>query len=137
MALRSISKKMKVTAAQRVVMTLAGVEREVAYTNVDTARRMRGCFSASDERCGSCGRVWTFLFLPAAIFSLEEPASDLPGALGRPPHRSGAHQRTSIREQSVDKARRLMGETAGTLDVRGYCSRRFHVQSFGHVFQGQ
>ena len=21
------------------------------------------------------------------------------------------------------------------LDVRGYCSRRFHVQSFGHVFQ--
>ena len=24
---------------------------------------------------------------------------------------------------------------ARLLDVRGYCSRRFHVQSFGHVFQ--
>ena len=31
--------------------------RGVAYTNVDTARRMRGCFSASNEGFVSCGRV--------------------------------------------------------------------------------
>eukprot|EP00964_Phaeocystis_antarctica_P012293 scaffold6794_cov58-Phaeocystis_antarctica.AAC.3 len=31
--------------------------RGLAYTNVDTARRMRGCFSASDERFVSCGRA--------------------------------------------------------------------------------
>eukprot|EP00964_Phaeocystis_antarctica_P024271 scaffold13604_cov26-Phaeocystis_antarctica.AAC.1 len=31
--------------------------RGVAYTNVDTARRMRGCFSASHERFVSCRRA--------------------------------------------------------------------------------
>ena len=104
-ALRGISKKMKVAAAQRVVVSLraqqcslvgdhldgsfcssmaaAGTHlpahlpkktaelggcmvmgrspwagwRGVAYTNVDTARRMRGSFSASDECVVSCGRV--------------------------------------------------------------------------------
>ena len=104
-ALRGITKKMEVAAAQRVVVSLraqqcslvgdhldgsfcssmaaAGTHlpahlppltvelggcmvmgrclsagwRGVAYTNVDTARRMRGSFSASDERFVSCGRV--------------------------------------------------------------------------------
>ena len=104
-ALRGISKKMKVAAAQRVVVSLraqqcslvgdhldgsfcssmaaAGTHlpahlppltvelggcmvmgrclwagwRRVAYTNVDTARRMGDGFSASDERFVSCERV--------------------------------------------------------------------------------
>ena len=104
-ALRGITKKMEVAAAQRVVVSLrvqqcslvgdhldgsfcssmaaAGTHlpahlppltvelvgcmvmgtclwagrRGVAYTNVDTARRMRGSFSASDERFVSCERV--------------------------------------------------------------------------------
>ena len=104
-ALRGISKKMKVAAAQRVVVSLraqqcslvgdhldgsfcssmaaAGTHlpahlpplteelggcmvmgrclwagwRGVAYTNVDTARRMRGSFSASDQSFVSCERV--------------------------------------------------------------------------------
>ena len=38
-------------------MHFGGVERGRAYTNVDTARRMRGGFSASDERFVSCERV--------------------------------------------------------------------------------
>ena len=104
-ALRGISKKMKVAAAQRVVVSLrsqqcslvgdhldgsfcssmaaAGTHlpahlppltvvlrgcmvmgrclwagwRGVAYTNVDTARRMGEGFSASDEPFTACGRV--------------------------------------------------------------------------------
>ena len=104
-ALRGITEKMEVAAAQRVVVSLraqqcslvgdhldgsfcssmaaAGTHlpahlpplteelwgckltgrspwagwRGVAYTNVDTARRMRGSFSASDERFVSCERV--------------------------------------------------------------------------------
>jgi len=47
-------------------------------------------------------------------------ASSVDGALGRPPHRSGApHQRTPIREHPEHKARLFMSETAGTCtDVR-------------------
>ena len=37
--------------------------RRVAYTNVDTARRMRGCFNASDDWFVSCGRVEVLISL--------------------------------------------------------------------------
>ena len=42
----------------------------------------------------------------------KHPSVTFPGALGRPPHRSAAHQRTSIHEQTAHKARLLMGEIA-------------------------
>ena len=83
--------------------------RGVAYTNVDTARRMRGCFSASDERFvakqvrGSRG--WKFLFLACDRMWLEAPASDLPWGPRAAPAPVPAHLRTSIHGQLVDKAR--------------------------------
>ena len=43
------------------------------------------------------------------IFSRTGFAPSVPGALGRPPHRSAAHQRTFVRDYPVDKARLLMG----------------------------
>ena len=43
---------------------------------------------------------------------MKHPPVTFPGALGRPAHRSAAHQRTFVHEQTVDKARLLMGETA-------------------------
>ena len=56
---------------------------------------------------------WKFLQYFSHFVLLEVPVT-FPGALGRPLHRSAAHQRTSVREQTVDKARLLMGETACT-----------------------
>eukprot|EP00964_Phaeocystis_antarctica_P004852 scaffold2630_cov57-Phaeocystis_antarctica.AAC.2 len=44
-------------------------------------------------------------FLRLTKTDLKDPPVTFPGALGRPPHRSAAHQRTSIHEQTVDKAR--------------------------------
>ena len=51
-----------------------------------------------------------------------------PGALGRPPHRSAAHQRTFVREPSAHKARLLTGETADS-------GRIFHSFFLVVVFQ--
>jgi hypothetical protein len=50
--------------------------------------------------CSSLVREGAFLFLAAAIFSVEAPASAMPWGptVGWPPHRSAAHQRTSIHD---------------------------------------
>ena len=82
--------------------------RGVAYTNVDTARRMRGSFSASDDRFVSSlvRQGGISYFLPRQFSELKDPPVPCLGALGRPPHRSAAHQRTS---RSVNKLRAVEG----------------------------
>ena len=89
--------------------------RGVAYTNVDTARRMRGCFSASDERFVRLVREGgSSYFCHVTKEKLKHPPVTFPGALGRPPHRSAAHQRTSIHEHPAHKPRLFMGLTRGS-----------------------
>ena len=54
--------------------------RGVAYTNVDTARRMRGSFSASDERFTLCGRVEvSSYFIVVTKTDLKDPPVPCPG----------------------------------------------------------
>ena len=75
--------------------------RGVAYTNVDTARRMGEGFH--DQTTGS-SRVggWKFLFLPRDKFSLEGVASDLPWGPGvaRAPVRGPSGDCSFVREQT-------------------------------------
>jgi len=58
--------------------------RGVAYTNVDTARRMGEAFSASDDRFVSCGRVEVLISRGQQIFT-EAVARDLPWGPGAAP----------------------------------------------------
>ena len=72
-------------------------------------------------------------FFRGQFSELKDPPVPCPGALGRPPHRSAAHQRTSIRDQTVGSGRAFIERTACKKQV-GAASTHFVPSTKGDYY---
>ena len=91
----------------------------LAGGNVDTPRSMSLVFANESPSFMANWRGGKAYLWPTPFSCLKTPPVTFPGPQSSPLHRSGGHQRTFIREPTVDRARRVKARPACTFsDIR-------------------